>query len=95
MKIEKFDNGMLKIEPEGERTFYDIAMSDDLFWKDLSLYHSCMDGWTYLYDANRNLVYPMNDYGYDLIRDLIKGKSIEVMGKDNDSDYSDYEWNGE
>lgn len=41
---------------------------------------------------NHQLVWPMDDYGYDLIRDLQMGKTVEVMGRSND-DYQEYEWN--
>ena len=75
---------------------YDDAFIEEaLFWKDMEFYHSNTDGWLYIVSMNHQLVFPMNDYGYDLIHDLMTGKDISVMGRDNLPDYADYEWNEE
>lgn len=79
MKITKFKNGNINLKCDaGEKSFYDIATSDDLFWDDLSLFVSNMDGWMYLYDSNKDNLYCMTDYGYDHIADLIKGDMVKV-----------------
>ena len=96
--IDINDEGLLTIHPS--RQFNDKELicefiGEALFWKDLYFYHSSMDGWKYIVSMNHQLVFPMDDYGYDLIRDLMEGKNISVMGRDNLSDYSDYEWNEE
>jgi len=94
--ITKMDDGMLIIKPSRsfsrDELFDDLIMGDDLFWNDLEYYHSGVDAWQYIYDANRDLLYPMDDYGYDLFCDLMKGDEIKVMGRENNSDYEGYEW---
>jgi hypothetical protein len=95
-EITKEESGMLIIKPSRSFTedeFYDFIQGDDLFFKDLYYYHSCVDMWQFIYDANKNLVYIMDDYGYNLLSDLQKGKEIKVMGRENNEDYQGYEWN--
>ena len=95
-EIIKEESGLLIIKPSrsfNQDEFFEFIQGDDLFFKDLYYYHSGIDGWIYLYDSNKNLVYPMDDYGYNLFRDLKNGKSIEIMGRENNDDYTDYEWN--
>lgn len=89
---------LLTIKPSRPFTrneLYDEFIEETLFWKDMEFYHSNTDGWSYIVSMNHQLVFPMDDYGYDLIRDLMKGKDISVMGRDNLPDYADYEWNEE
>jgi len=79
MKITKFDNGNINLKcNDGEKSYYDIAVSDDLMWADLSLFQSSVDGWGYLYDSNKDLLYSTNDYGYDHITDLIRGDMVKL-----------------
>ena len=80
---------------ENETDFESIVMSEDLFWADLSFYHSHWDGWQYLYDANRNIVFLLTDYGFDELSTLLKKKQITLEGRPNDDVYDEYEWNEE
>lgn len=91
-------DGILTIKPSRPFTrneLYDAFIEEALFWKDMEFYHSNTDGWLYIVSMNHQLVFPMNDYGYDLIHDLMTDKDISVMGRDNLPDYADYEWNEE
>lgn len=87
MKITKFKNGNINLKcNDGEKSYYDIAMSDGLMWADLSLFTSSVDGWMYLYDANKSLLYSINDYGYDNITDLIRGDMVKMMPLKHDDE---------
>lgn len=89
-------NDLLTITPSRSFTPEELIkefFGDALFWKDMYFYESHIDGWSYIHDSHNDYVYPMNDYGYNLISDLMKGKQIKVMNKPNDEDYKDYEWN--
>jgi translation initiation factor IF-1 len=80
MKVTKFKNGNINLKcDDGEKNFNEIANNDGLFWNDLHLFVSSMDGWAYLYDTNKNNLYCMTDYGYDNIADLLKGDMVKVM----------------
>lgn len=94
MRVTKTEKTLI-LELENEKDIYDIIADENLSWNDLMFYESNMDGWRYLYDANRNQICIMNDYGYDEINELIEKKKIEIEYKDNDEDYSNYEWNKE
>jgi hypothetical protein len=59
----------------------------------LSFCHSNMDGWQFFYDANRNQVICIDDYGYNIIKDLLKNGYCYAEYKENDENYQDYEWN--
>lgn len=86
--------GVLKIIPEsvpGKNWIEELV--EDLSWEDMDLYQSHEDGWTYITHMNSQLVFPMDDYGYDLMADIRAGKPIEVCGRDNLPDYEGYEWN--
>lgn len=93
--IELSEEGLLTIIPQDtyvtKETFL-VELIDSLFWEDMDMTISSQDGWTYISSLNHQLVWPMDDYGYDLIRDLRAGKKVEVMGRSND-DYREYEWN--
>jgi len=79
MNITKFANGNINLKcNDGEKSYYGIASSDDLMWADLSLFVSSCDGWMYLYDSNKDLLYSINDYGYDNITDLIRGDMVKL-----------------
>ncbi len=93
--IELSEDGLLTITPPEEVMDKDTFLTefvDSLFWKDVVLTISHQDGWTYITSANHHLVWPMDDYWYDLIADLRTGKRVEVMGRSND-EYQEYEWN--
>ena len=82
MKIKKFKNSLhLKLDKGTEFDFND----DDLFWNDL--YIETSDGWLYLLDTNRNKVVPLNNYGWDAIRELNEGKTVILSYWDNDPEY--------
>jgi hypothetical protein len=97
--IPEFDiditgEGLLTIAPSGPEDDIDTwlnAFVDALFWEDIYFYPSGQDGWTYLVKCDQ--VFPMDDYGYDLIRDLRAGHPVSVMARDNLPDYAEYEWN--
>lgn len=92
--IELSDEGLLTITPpesyETDREFM-VEFIDSLFWEDMNYYHSSYDGWQYVVSMNHQLVFPLDDYGYDLMRDMRDGKKVEVMGRPMD-DYKEYEW---
>lgn len=93
--IELSEEGLLTITPQDtctDKNTFLTELIDSLFWEDMDLTISSQDGWTYISSMNHQLVWPMDDYGYDLIRDLQMGKKVEVMGRSND-DYQEYEWN--
>ncbi|OQA49713.1 MAG: hypothetical protein BWY45_03483 [Euryarchaeota archaeon ADurb.Bin294] len=93
--IELSEEGLLTITPHDtytDKNTFLTELIDSLFWEDMDLTISSQDGWTYISSMNHQLVWPMDDYGYDLIRDLQMGKKVEVMGRSND-DYQEYEWN--
>lgn len=92
MKIIKSKKHLL-LKLEDEKTIYDIITSDNLIWNDINFYHSNMDGWQYFYDANRNQVICINDYGYNILEDLLQNGYSYAEYKENNEDYQDYEWN--
>lgn len=92
MKISKTETTLM-IKLEDEKTIFDIITSDDLFWNDLSFYESGHDGWSYLYDQNRDKVIMLDDYGFDLLKELLDKRQIELTYVDNGEDYQGYEWN--
>jgi len=95
-EVEIKDDSLLTITPsrkvEGKEDWLAV-LAEALFWLDMDYTHSDQDGWQYISHVNSQKVFPMDDYGYDLIRDLKEGKTIQVMGRDNLPDYEDYEWN--
>jgi len=92
MKVIKTEKHLL-LKLEDEKDYFDIITSDDLFWNDISFYHSNIDGWHFLYDANRNQVICIDDYGYNIINDLLENGYCYAEYKENGEDYQDYEWN--
>lgn len=94
-EIEVSDRGVLSITPPEvvmDRGSFLLVIIDALFWVDMDLTVSCLDGRTYITSDNHQLVWPMDGYGYDLIRDLRAGKIVRVMGRPN-NEYKEYEWN--
>ena len=84
MKIRKFANTLhLKLETPGESFFE--PKDDALFWNDL--YIETSDAWLYLYDASRNRVCFLNDYGYNILDELKTGQMIVLQYHENDPDY--------
>ena len=87
------DTLTIKLEDEDKgKTAYDIITDDEFFWKDLTFCSSNVDGWEFLFDANRNLVFRMNDYGWDWFTDLIRDREITLYGMPNDENFEGYEW---
>lgn len=84
MKIQKFKNGNINLKCTDERDVYEIMMSDDLEWSDLTIFTSTEDGWMYMYDANQDNLYSMNDYGYDNIRELLNGRTVKMVPMEMD-----------
>lgn len=93
MIIEKTENELTLIL-ENEETVYDVVSSDDFFMADLQFYHSSVDGWQYIYDANRNKVCYVTDYGFDEFDTLLEHGQVTLTYKENDLElYGEYEWN--
>lgn len=89
-RIESNDN-KLTIELEGKFNLLEFveALNND----NLQFYHSMWDGWQYIYDIKRDLVFRLDDhYGYSEINNLKAYGSIVLDGFPNDDDYTDYEW---
>jgi len=95
--VDLADDGMLTITPYRMKLPEDRewleALNEALFWKDMDLIHSSQDGWMYIYHRNTDKVFPMDDYGYNLITNLERSEQAKVMGRDNHPDYDEYEWN--
>ena len=95
MKVRKFKHTLhLKLEKD-EDTIKQFLHASELFNNDLIVYLSQVDGWIYLYDANRDAVYRMNGYYHSFIHDLLSGKLVIADARPNDETYADYEWNEE
>lgn len=92
MIVRKTNNSII-LELENEKSFYELIETDALFWNDLYFYHSSQDGWQYLYDANQDKVYPIDDYQFNRFNDLLSEGHTEIKSVPNDDTYSDYEWN--
>ena len=92
MKVIKTETTLI-IKLEDEKTIYDIITAENLFWNDLTFYESNQDGWSYFYDANRNMVIMLDDYGFNLLKELLDKKEIELTYIENGEDYKCYEWN--
>lgn len=92
MEVIKTEKHLL-LKLEDEKTIYDIITSDDLMWNDICFYSSNWDGWNYFYDADKNQVICINDYGYNILHDLLKNGYCYAEYKENGEDYQDYEWN--
>lgn len=93
MYIKKFMNGNIHLKLEEENGLEEILCSNDLFMADLYIYSSSVDGWLYIYDTNRNLVYWLNGYHFNEIDELLQGKSVILKSHKNDDTYEGYEWN--
>ena len=95
MKITKQNNKLTLIKEKGEKlNLIDFITGDDLFNNDLTYYHSYQDEWQYLYDANRNLVFTLDNYGWNAFDDLITNGTVTLDGAENTNElYGDYEWN--
>jgi hypothetical protein len=88
------ENDELNIVPSGELNDKFIEdLAEELFWHDAELIQSHMDGWWYVVHMNTDNVFPMDDYGYNLLENLKKGEAIMVAGRSNHDDYEEYEWN--
>ncbi len=83
----------LTILLEDEKNIFDIIQSEDLFRNDIYFYHSNVDGWQYFYDANRNKVVWLTDYGFNEIERMLKERKITLPYVENGEDYIGYEWN--
>ena len=92
MKIIKTKKHLL-LKLENEKNYFDCIENDDLFWNDISFWHSNIDGWQFFYDANRNQVIMIDDYGYNIIDELLENGYCYAEYKENEEDYQDYEWN--
>ena len=93
MIISKTDKE-LTLELEDEKTLVDVVESDAFFMADLQFHHSSRDGWQFIFDANRNQLCYITDYGLDEIEKLLKEGKVTLEYKENDLDlYGDYEWN--
>jgi hypothetical protein len=98
MHIKKFKKGTINLKldkeelknPDGIET---IIYNDDVFWNDLYFYPSEVDGWLYIYDSNKGLVYPASDYGFDTLRELQDGSLVKLRGVPNNQEWEEYEWN--
>jgi len=93
MIIEKTKTHLI-LKLEDEKDLSDIVNSDEFFMGDLQFHHSQQDGWQFIYDANRNQIVYITDYGYDEIINLLEKGKVELEYKENDLEsYADYEWN--
>lgn len=83
--IVKLFKKTLHLKRENEETDEDYINSDDLFWNDL--YVVCSDGWWYLHDTCQDKVYTLNDYSWNWIDELNKGKTLILHAMPNNPDY--------
>lgn len=80
MFIEKLPENKLKLIPEGEDSIDDIVYSPELFWNDM-LFRTCSGGWHYFHDQSTNIVYELDNYGYNHLDDLIAQKKVILHGE--------------
>lgn len=83
MIIKKFKNGKLKLEYEkgdisGIGSIFENVYYDDMFMNDL--YINQINGYQYLIDFNKSIVYDLRDYThnplYTLLNDIQKFKKV-------------------
>jgi len=94
MEVFKHEDGRLtlKITPEEGETFFDLIQSDEFFFADLEFY--VVDEWSYIYDRGRDLVYWLDGYTYNLVRDLEEEGEVTLDPHENDPEvYEEYPWN--
>lgn len=95
LKITKQPDKII-ITPEGSYTDFGELVNDiELSMNDLQIHFSGMDGWTYLYDANTNMVGKLDDYGFNRLDELYNGHAVIVEMVENYKSYEGYEWNEE
>ena len=95
LRIHKID-GKVIITPSVKTKDIAELLNDIQFsFNDLQVHLSGEDGWTYLYDANTDTVGMLDNYGVDLLQELMDGKKVEVSMNENSSIYEEYEWNTE
>lgn len=95
-------NGTLKVvsliklkDFDGKNIFGSLTdLLYELDSKDLDFYVSHQDGWQYIYDERKDVVYWVTDYNYDMWNELRKvGVAILKPHPNTKEDYGDYEWN--
>ena len=92
LNIEIQENS-IKITPnKTTKDAGDIYHSNDLFMNDLSITHSCADGWLYLIDQSRDTAGKFNDYYFNNIQNLMQGKSVTVEMDSIEKDYQHYDF---
>ena len=104
MIIEKPGNKLIiKLEDSDVgKTWQDLTEDDVFFYADLEWHVSSVDLWEYIYDANRDLVFRVNGYGWNKIDELFENYEVEMEGLPNtkedwgpgeNGDELVYEWN--
>jgi len=84
MQIEKFNNGTLKLKVDEPGDITKLVYDDDFFMSDLGL-HIASDGWKYIYDTNKGLVYSLDDYGYNHLDEILDGKEVFLTPLDEET----------
>jgi hypothetical protein len=93
IKIEKLAQGRLKIS-DSSRLKDAIEIVDALEEKGLEFHASSVDGWEYIYDPIKEVVYWATDYGHSMWRELRQKGLVTLTPHENTKDnYDGYEWN--
>lgn len=93
IKIEKLAQGRLKIS-DSSKLDDAIKVVDELDEKGLEFHASSVDGWEYIYDPIKEVVYWATDYGHSMWRELRQKGSVTLTPHNNTKDdYDGYEWN--
>lgn len=94
--VTKFKNGRISLRLLNAAKISQINTSilcnTDMFMEDL-YFRLGEDGWTYIIDASTNLVYSVDDCGYNILSDMMTGKSIKLYPMNStDADEILSEW---
>jgi len=92
MIIERQEKGIV-LKKEEENSISDFIESPDLISNYLEFYFSKQDGWSYLYDIQKNCVYWLTDYGFSAIDEFLNCDKVFLPKHPNDNTYKGYEWN--
>ena len=76
--VKKHKNGNITVTPGGCMASDDLYHHDDLFFADMQ-FATFGTEWIYLVDYSTGLVYPVTDYGYNHINDLLEGKAVKLV----------------
>ncbi len=88
------EENTLILEWDGIGEFDVLQVIEEMEDDEIEHIVSSIDGWTYLYDRNSDIVYHVDDHYFNRIRDLRDMGRAQLCPYENSYEhYNGYEWN--